>query len=410
MKKLFILLLAGTPALGAMAQTAPAPDGGDSAVAADTSATEASAMDLGGTDQNKSNLRLGWLDVHPHLDYTVNYDDNIFIAPTNEKADFQHTISPGVLLGAGDYENRSENFAYLDYTPSIILFQENSGSDAVEQDVDFEAQYRFNKLTLGLRQGYIHLTGSDVQVGNRVDRDIFPTQFKADYEITEKTSVDADLTQVISDYKQQFDNTVWKISAYANYKPTAKIKLGIGPTVGWRDIESNPNQTFQQVNGRVIYDLTEKVTLRAKAGVGFRQTEGGYNKTSPVFGIGGTWTPFDSTTLTLDAYREEYSSTTLVSQNYFATGVSARIRQRFLQKFYLGIGGGYENSEYYRTSASAAPTNREDNYYYIRPSFDYQVTEWWSVGLFYMYRTNDSTSATNNFFNNQAGFMTSLAF
>jgi uncharacterized protein (PEP-CTERM system associated) len=126
--------------------------------------------------------------------------------------------------------------------------------------------------------------------------------------------------------------------------------------------------------------------------------------------LGGTWSPFDGTTVYLDAYREEYSSSTLNSQNYFATGVSGRIRQRFLQKFYVGIGGGYENSQYYRTSAAAAPTNREDNYYYVRPSLDYQITDWWSVGAFYMYRTNDSTSATNNFFNNQAGLETSLAF
>lgn len=411
MNKFLIIVLAVLPILNAWTQDSnPAADGANAAVTAQGPASDASALDLGGVDQNRSDIRLGWLDVHPHLDYEINYDDNIFITSTNEVEDFQHTISPGVLLGAGDYKQKNENYFSLDYTPSIILFQDNSSQDAVEQDADFIAQYRLNKLTLGLRQSYQHLTGGDIQVGNRVDRDIFATQFRADYEFSEKTSADAELSQVISDYKNQFDNTTWKVSAYANYKPTAKLKFGLGPTFGWRDIESNPNQTFQQINARVVYEMTQKISLRAKAGVGFRQTQGGFDRTSPVFGIGATWTPFDGTSLTLDAYREEYSSTTLFSQNYYATGFAARIRQRFLQKFYVALGGGYENSTYYQTSAAAAPTSREDNYFYLRPALDYQVTDFWSIGAFYQYRANDSTSATNNFFNNQAGFQTSLAF
>jgi len=407
MKKLFIAVLAGLCGLAVQAQTTG--DGMGAAIPADASNTDASVLDIGGVTKNQANLRAGWLDIHPHFDYTVNYDDNIFISPTNRVEDVQHTLSPGVFLGAGDYLAKTESYASLDYTPSIILFQDNSDQDAVDQDVDFQLQYHLQKLTLGLRQGYQSLSGSDIQVGNRVDRDIYPTQVTADYEISEKTSVDAELSQIVSDYKSQYDDTTWKIVAYANYKPSEKIKIGIGPTFGWRDIEANPNQTFQQVNARLIYQATEKLSFRGRAGVNFRQTQGGLDSTSPVFGIGATWTPFDSTTIIIDAYRDEYNSPTLFGQNYYATGFAGRIRQRFFQKVYLGLGGGYENSEYDNTVSTVSAT-REDNYFYVRPSIDYQVTDWWSVGAFYMYRDNDSTSAPNNFYNNQAGFQTSLSF
>src|SRR5512132_2369092 len=94
----------------------------------------------------ESTLRLGGLDLFPHVAGMVRYDDNILISHTNALDDVLWTFSPGLTIAAGeigaylpgsvtieqlrsllyyslvDDVSKPGRFFALDYTPSFNLY------------------------------------------------------------------------------------------------------------------------------------------------------------------------------------------------------------------------------------------------------------------------------------------------
>src|SRR5205814_2268294 len=141
-----------------------------------------------------------------------------------------------------------------------------------------------------------------------------------------------------------------------------------------------PNQTFEQVNARLTYQATAKLGLYASACAEFRQFDGNRSTyTTPVFEVGLTHHPFEGTTINLAAGRSIYNSGFLGAQDFANTYVVGRFQQRLFRRFYLGLGGGYENSNYF-AAADNISAPRNDDYWFIEPSLDVLITRWLSAG------------------------------
>jgi hypothetical protein len=300
------------------------------------------------------------------------------------------TATPGILIGAGDYAVREENLLSLEYTPSFILFTDNSDNNAVDHEVYFNAQWRPGRLTMILRQAFQDFSGAVIDVGDRVDRRIYTTDLLGRYEISPKTDVELEGRQVISDYDELLDFNEWLVRSWADYKITELLKLGAGVSAGWVDVSDSVNQTYQQALVRAFYKVTELVDARASAGIEFRQFDGDEDsRTDGIFSLGGTYRPRDTTTLNVDAYRRPNTSVVLLNRNYISTGISGGVRQTFLERYAVYGTLGYENSDYVRTDSVSAP-DREDNYFFGRVGFDWQAWEHLTIGAFYHYRENNS--------------------
>src|SRR5262249_18692210 len=176
---------------------------------------------------------------------------------------------------------------------------------------------------------------------------------------------------------------------YYNFQP--KLSVGIGGTFGytWVD-EPTTNQTFEQINLRLNYQWTSKVGLYASAGVEFRQFDGNRDTyDSPVFEFGLSYNPFSGTFISLAAGRVIYPSGYVDNQDFGATYVAARFQQRLFNRLYLGLGVGYEWSNYISTNRDVSGT-RDDNYWFIEPSLDVLITRWLSAGVYYLHREQSS--------------------
>jgi hypothetical protein len=196
---------------------------------------------------------------------------------------------------------------------------------------------------------------------------------------------------------------------YYNWLP--KVWVGVGGTVGydWVD-DPTPNQTFEQVNGRLNYEVTSKFFLYASAGVEFRQFDGNRSEeTSPVFEVGSIYYPFSGTILTLAAGRRIYNSAYLDNQDYATSYIVGRFQQRLFQRVYLGLGAGYENSDYFATNRNVSAT-RNDDYWFIEPSVDVLITRWLSAGVYYLHREDISDDDFFSFEDNQVGVRATLRF
>jgi hypothetical protein len=53
---------------------------------------------------------------------------------------------------------------------------------------------------------------------------------------------------------------------------------------------------------------------------------------------------------------------------------------------------------------------RNDNFYYIDPSVDFNVTRFWTFGAYYVHRQDSSSFSLSSFTDNQVGLRTKLTF
>lgn len=335
------------------------------------------------------------------------YDDNIRIGNDNEEEDFVFTISPTIGIIYGD--PRRNSFTLL-YTPTALFFVDNDEENTLEQALDLSFTRRTDRWRMTLNAGLRDLSGADQQTGERTDRLLLTAGARANYIVSDKTSLELTLGTNFVDYDRFFDTVDFIGLIYADYLITPKTSLGLGIGTGYAQTEDGPGQVYEQFNIRAKYAATSKLAVNATAGVEFRQIEGGDNQTNPVMGVGATFTPFHATTLNLDAYRRIRPSSVFPDANYTVTGAVLSLRQRLLQKYYFGVAGGYEASDYNSIDRDGSSLSRDDDYFFVRPSLEFRLGERYSVELYYEHRNNHSNIADFEFENNRTGFKFSAAF
>jgi len=352
------------------------------------------------------------------------WDDNIFITHTDKVSDYYFAIEPVITVGVGDIEGRNRSYLTLSYMPSGILFVDHSDQDAFNNLISLSAGYSTGRLTLTLNESiallqsanvnsFFDTTGlwanTDASAPTRMN--IFYTSLTANYALTPKISLQGEVGSPIYVYPGHISDYTVSGGLYVYYDFRPKLSVGIGGTFGY-DWVDNPttDQYWEQVNLRLSYQWTSKVGLYASAGVEFRQFDGNRDTyDSPVFEFGLNYNPFSGTFITLAAGRRIYNSGFSPNQDFASTYVAGRIQQRLFHRFYLGLGAGYENSDYF-------PTNRDTNaratqdYWFIEPSVDVLINRWLSAGVYYLHR---ESSADEDFFSwedNQVGVRATVRF
>ncbi|MDQ3119006.1 MAG: outer membrane beta-barrel protein [Verrucomicrobiota bacterium] len=359
------------------------------------------------------------------------YDDNIYLRHTDRVGDYYFAIEPGVTIGFGDIVGRNQNSIRLDYAPSIFIYGDNSDSNGIQHLIHLEGHYHFSRLALSLSQRVQLLEGDNQSVnfgtttggntgpafnldaGGETQVNIYTTQVNFSYDLTGKTFLSGGASYTANDYEELISNETVSANLYLNYNYSPKLVVGLGGSAGYNWVGgTNPDQMFEQINVRLGYQISGKVTLDASGGVEFRQFEDnlrGGSYVSPVYELGATYMPFDGTSVTLRGSRRTMNSAVLLAQNYASTNITVGLRQRFFQRVYVGLSAGYENSDYFGTVEFVEST-RSDNYFFLQPAVDLTLTRFWTVGVYYLYRQNDSSTELTSFYDNQFGVRTSLTF
>ncbi|MEY2565410.1 MAG: hypothetical protein QOH88_3603 [Verrucomicrobiota bacterium] len=356
------------------------------------------------------------------------YDDNIFLSESNPVSDYYVAIEPGLTLGFGDIVGRQENYIRFDYAPSIFIFADHSDSNGVQHLFRLEGQHRFSKLTLNFSQDIQLLEGSNLttttstttgtpalnlDAGGNANVNVFTTIANFSYDLSGKTFVSGGMQYNAWDYENNLiSSSSISGNLFINYNYSPKLVVGVGGTFGynWVD-EPSPNQTFEQINARATYQVTGKISLNASLGVEFRQIENNPDSdhVSPVYELGMTYQPFDGTSLSLRGSRRTMNSAVFAEQDYASTSIVFGARQRLLQRVFLGLTVGYENSDYFSTLDGVGAT-RTDDYFFVQPAVDVTVTRWFTVGAYYLHRENDSGVGGFGFSDNQVGVRGSITF
>jgi len=364
---------------------------------------------------------------HWELSLTVRgvWDDNIFLSHTNKKSGFYVAIEPYISIGVGDTAGRNTSYLQLAYMPSGLVFTDQGGQSAFNQLILLSGGYSTGRLTLTFSE-YIALLQSanlnsfwdttglwaNTDASGPTRMNIFYTSLTANYALTPKISLQAEFYSPSYAYPGNISNYTVSQGLYVYYEFRPKLSVGIGGTFGynWVD-EPSTDQTFEQVNLRLSYQWTSKVGLYASGGVEFRQFDGNRNTyATPVFEVGLSYNPFSGTFISLAAGRRIYNSGYLANQDFASTYVAGRIQQRLFHRFYLGLGAGYENSDYFATKDNVNATRGDQDYWFIEPSVDVLITRWLSAGVYYLHRESSSNQDFFSWEDNQVGVRATVRF
>ena len=363
---------------------------------------------------------------HYGLSLTVRgvWDDNIFLNHTNKVSDYYFAIEPVLTIGWGDIAGQSRSYLRLDYMPSAILFVDHSDEDAFNQYLRLSAGYNSGRLTLTLTQdiallqsanlnSFYDTTGlwANTDASAPTRSNIFYTRLRANYQLTGKMFLSGEFDSPSYAYPGNISNYTVSAGLYLYYNWLPKLSVGIGGTFGYTWVDDpTTDQTFEQINLRLNYEVTAKLNLYASGGVEFRQFDGNRNTyDSPVFEVGVAYHPFEGSHLSLAAGRRIYASGYVSDQDFGTTYVAARFQQRLFHRVYLGLGAGYEHSNYIATDRDVNAT-REDDYWFIEPSVDVLITRWLSAGVYYLHREDSSNEDFFSWEDNQVGVRATVRF
>jgi len=378
----------------------------------------------------KGNFERKWR-VIPFGRFRVTYDDNLFISNTDPQSDVSFTISPGIAAGWGDYaeqvrqlgefehhfeplslelEDTPQSFFFAKYVANPSLFVDHSDQDAFDHDALIAGRWEATKLTLGLRFHFQTLSGADIDLGDRVKRRVYSGSITSSYKFSEKTSIELNVYNNTYDYDTGISWSEWILEDWLDYQLLPKTTIAIGSRFGTTDIQGGTTETFEQLVARVTYYASSKLALNLDGGVEWRQYgDGGGDDVFTVFNFGATYAPFDGTTINLNAFRRNSASVSLVNENITATGANARVRQRFMHRYFFTVEGGYQNSDY-RSIANGPGVARNDDTVYVRPSVAFDVTKYLSAECAYQFQHNDSTLKETTFSENLVTFQLNLQF
>jgi hypothetical protein len=341
--------------------------------------------------------------ITPLFSAEVMYDDNIFLTNTDRVSDVIWTPSIGLIYELGDFRGKKENYLSFQWVGMPVIYTKNTEQNGFNQYIALSLQYRFSKLVAKLDSSYSHIRGSSRDVNTITTTQTFWNSLAFAYDYSEKTAFNLSFTQSTSSTENFQTTSQYHVRGGMDYQLFPKTRVGVQGVVGLIDSSDTPLQYLQQLLMQVYYNPTGKLTFAFSGGVQFLEFEGtDVVKIDPVFSLGLNYQPFPATSINLVGFRNVVGSTDLAGQDYFATGFELNVSQQFFQKLVAAVSFGYENDEYFGTTVET-PTDRVDNYVYVRPRLTYAFVDWFSVSIWYEYRETVSTQESSSFFNNRAG-------
>lgn len=358
------------------------------------STAEAAALDAAG--------RRRWRLI-PTFSIGVEYNDNIFISETDRVADLLWIATGGFVFELGDFRNHAENYLGVKWLGQPVIYTKNPEQNAFNQFASITLQYRFSKMVARWDSNYSIVKGPNRDVNAITTTQQFWNSLVFAYDYSEKTQLNLTLYQSTTLTEDFEDNNQYEAKAGVNYQIFPKMRVGGEGAIGVLDSSNTPLQYYQQLRLQVAYVPTGKLTFMFNGGLQFMEFDGSdVVKVEPVFSLGVQYQPFPATSIGLMGFRNIHSSSLSPGQDYAATGFELSVQQRFFQRLFGAVSFGYENDSYFGTTPET-PTQRVDNYLYVRPRLTYAFVDWFSASIYYEYRQTASNQESISFYNNRAG-------
>lgn len=406
--------------------------------------TSASALDLNWlTQYKKPNIHYGQLALHPRYQLTEVYDSNIYLVPRDKP---NNVIVGGGVRGSWITKNELGLEAALPWrklhnlTAGYGLEIHNYTTDAKANDTinqNAHLDYAYSgAYGLTFRTGDSYLNTTDQASSQLVERNRrwSNTAYVAvDYDQKNGNlagGVDASHTvnkyladavgRQLNRYSQRAGfNIGYKVQpqtkVYASYH-RGITHYSVGRAVGDQDKNSKSHDFGLGVTGVVA----PKVTGRAEAGLTYREYDeapvGGVTRVTRNMTVATdlTWKPQERTEVSLGLSRGLQESVSAANRFYISHNAILNIKHLLPRKFSVGANLAFGLDKYPDTQfigTTGARGDRRDDIYQGGAWIEYDIQQWLSTGLSYVFRERNSTlSGEFNYQDQQTAWNLALKF
>lgn len=377
--------------------------------------------------------------IHPYVSLVGEYTDNLFNVADNEKTNFLVRVSPGIWLSlprtkevpvtitphnsaAGGLQYEMEEYArdefdrfnaYLLGGLNFEWYSENSDLDTITGRLEGLVRYNMkNGLSLQILDRYSR-DDDKFDVGNNEERNSQRTYdsnllgLAADWEISERLRAKVNVANFYLNYDEEPDTFLDRIDnsiglyGYLNF--TEKHAFFIN----YDFVDVSYDTDFQEKDNQqhFIYlgwdwNSTEKTQLLLK--LGYQQKDCGdstictENPSEFAFELQAEHDFTRKTKLLTIVSRKMEETDSAVASGKTVLALWLQFSHEFSDFFTGLIDVRYENADYDQLIA----VEREDREFFIRPSMQYNLNDWFMAELAYSYNTRDSTDDQFDFDNN----------
>ena len=341
-------------------------------------------------------FRRGDFSLNTALSVGFNYLSSHGDQPGSSDTQFFATISPEIDVTLG--EPATGKLLALQYFGSLIAGDVDGRQTPYDQSFALRGIFTLTKLTLGVGLQVTEFSGGDRDFGGRsVNRGLVSLALTGNYQYSEKTSIESDLTVPVRIF-QLGDNSAGVSSTnFLNYAYSPVTTVGAGFAVGALTVEDNSTQVYEQALVHIIHNGGPLV-INGTLGVEFRDT-GHREEINPILGIGAVWQFREGTALSLTAERRVFNSAANSGDNYVGSDVALTLSQRLGDRMQATASVGYENASYDNASGRRnAFSDREDNYVVVQGGVVAKLGRRWSASALATYGNNQSSGNAVNYF------------
>ena len=334
----------------------------------------------------------------------VRFDDNITLS-NNKTDDVIFEIAPGFALEFGKNALTSGAFTY---TETIARYTDTSSLDSELSNVAFNARYDNQVTKLGFNASFVQLNQNtaDIRNPNRGQlsrRDVTTIGGNGEFEISQKSSVEAGINYVDTAYKQNtfVDSEIITVPLKYFFEVTPKVDASVG--FRYRSTDQTAlsaagtardfDDYFYSVGARG--DFTPKLSGSFSIGVTDRQGDGGSSETSLGLDSSLNYLLSQKTSFNVALSNDFGNSGQGESQENLSFTVG--MRSSLSPQFTLTTNATYRKIDYFTRAA--------DDYYEFTVGGEYVLNEYVTLSGNAAYRDNVSgTGAAGDFTNTVIGF------
>lgn len=379
---------------------------------------------LVGPERAYGQIEVGPFRVLTLLETSLEYNDNIVLAPRDERDDFIWIVSPGITL-----ELPARRWALrLGYRSDILRFTSEDKLDAVHHTLQGDAQVNFPwGLTLYASDEFKRTTdfaGIPVpELTQRVERNENLFRTGAEYAVRERISLAFDYRFFAVDYRDEpiFDELdrqdhLLALTLFYRFLPKTSvlgeynlqfIRYDLDRIA--RDRDSDANKFKVGLRG----DLTAKTTAIIKVGAEFKDFENPDRRDWDGLIVEGEviYKYREPSQLRLFGARANVESTFQDNNFFVATYGGAELRHQLRARLLLRLTGLVGVNDYPEESTVGAVTKeRFDTFFDLGVGLRYQIRRWLAVEASYAYLVRDSNFEDFDYTNNRVKATVSLTF
>ena len=292
-------------------------------------------------------------------------DDNIYLSSNHKESDQILTLTGHFQLLWG--LKQEESFLRIDYLPSLIRFEDHSRSNGFDQTGELAGQWRMAKLTLGVQAEVQSLSGADLDVGTRTTRRVWQFALQARYDLSTKTLLEVDLAPSAPTHNITWVR--WSGREQLGRLSGSSQKLAWAPAWSLGYLKPEGGQRPDLSAGAVAprNPLSEKLTFNASGGHRTPAIRGRWrHRRDARFPSAVTYKPSETTEISLEASRQNFSSASCLGQNFTTTGGTITSVIGF-RRLFARVTGGYEDADYMDDRCEGG-ASRHDQYLFVRPA------------------------------------------